>query len=134
MKGAVIIIRKIKIIFTIRAIGITEAKSCLLFLVSSAINFDKAIGRPNCEIPINNEKVGRINMYRPRPVGPIFLEITIFISMPRSLVMRPPIVKMIVDLINFSFIILFMKKIKKIYLLEKIYDIINLLKSCRLLM
>ena len=50
----------IKIELTKIVIGTTEKKSRLLFFVSSAINFYRAIGIPNWLRPIKREKVGRI--------------------------------------------------------------------------
>ena len=95
----------IKVIFTINRIGRVEKKRFLLFLVSSDINLERAIGIENVPIFIKREKVGSINMYIARPFVPINLDIVIFIIRPKIFVIKPPIKRIIVDLINFSFII-----------------------------
>ena len=92
----------------IKVIGRTEKNKRLLFFVFSAINFDKAVGKPNCPSPINKEKVGRIIMYRPNPSVPINLDITIFMIIPNTFVKRPPMIRIRIDFINFSFIVHYM--------------------------
>ena len=98
----------IKVIFTINRIGRVEKKRFLLFLVSSDINLERAIGIENVPIFIKREKVGSINMYIARPFVPINLDIVILIIRPKIFVIKPPIKRIIVDLINFSFIVKFM--------------------------
>ena len=88
-----------------------EKNKRMLFFLFSATSFDKAVGRPNCPIPMNSEKVGRTIMYSPRPSVPIILLITIFIIIPNTLVNSPPINKIRTDFINFSFMIQYMFKI-----------------------
>ena len=110
INGDSIIINIISIKLIIRIKGIIEKNKFLLFLFSSEISFDSANGRPNRLQLINKEKVGNISIYNPIPSAPINLAITIFIIIPRILVIKPPINNIIVDLIIFSFIINFMKK------------------------
>ena len=98
----------IKVIFTINRIGRVEKKRFLLFLVSSDINLERAIGIENVPMFIKREKVGSINMYIARPFVPINLDIVILIIRPKIFVIKPPIKRIIVDLINFSFIVKFM--------------------------
>lgn len=115
MYFADIMINIIKDRFIIRRIGRTEKNKFLLFLVSSEISLDKASGRENVPILISREKVGRTNMYMLRPFGPINLVMVIFMTRLRTFVTNPPIKRINVDFINFSFIVKFMKIIKKIY-------------------
>lgn len=104
-KGAKIIKKIIKKKLIIKEVAIKEDIKFLLFFLSSATILDKAIGRPNWPRPINKEKVGKTSIYRPIPSLPINLLITIFIIIPSILVRKPPIIKIIVDLINVSFFI-----------------------------
>ena len=104
-KGAKIIKKIIKKKLITIEVAIKEDIKFLLFFLSSATILDKAIGRPNCPRPINKEKVGKTSIYRPIPSLPINLLITIFIIIPSILVRKPPIIKIIVDLINVSFFI-----------------------------
>ena len=95
-------------------IGKVENRMFLLLYLSSATNFDIDIGKLNVVIVIAREKVGKISVYRLIPSRPMVLVIIIFMNKPSILVMNPPITKMIVDLINFSFIFyIYVKKIKK---------------------
>lgn len=110
MMGDSIIIKIITIIFIIINNGKMEKNSFLLFLVFSDISLDSAKGKPKLLKLIKSVNVGRINMYIPKPFVPIILAIIILIIIPSILVINPPINKIIVDLINFSFMLNFMKK------------------------
>ena len=81
-------------------IGITDNISLKLFLFFSPINLLIEIGKPNWDKAISKLKVGIIKLYIPIPSGPNFLDIIILINIPITLVIRPPISKIIVDLIN----------------------------------
>ena len=109
----------IKIMLIIISIGNAENISFLLLLLSSEINLDKAIGKPNCDRFINKEKVGITNIYIPNVSGFSILAVVIFISILNSLVMKPPIIKIIVDLKKLFFIINSMKNIKKYIIMLK---------------
>ena len=103
--GAVIIIRIIKKISTSIIIGIREKISVLLLTLSSAITLLMATGRDKVQRVIKRLKVGSINIYIPIPSVPIILVAMILIIIPNNLVNPPPIIRIIVDLINFSFIL-----------------------------
>lgn len=96
-----IIIRLMKI-----EIGIKENTKFLLFLLSSAINLEIAIGNPNPARVIIKEKVGIIIIYSPMPSVVNNLDIIIFIIIPNILVIKPPIIKIKVVLIKVVFFIL----------------------------
>ena len=99
---------------TIITIGILENISFLLLYFSSETNLDIEIGKLRLVIVIAKEKVGSIKVYKLIPSIPIVLVAIIFIKRPSTFVISPPIIKMIVDLIKFSFIVKNMlKKIKK---------------------
>ena len=85
--------------------GTVENKMFLLLYLSSDTNFDIDIGRLSCVIVIAKEKVGKINMYKLIPSIPTTRVIMTLIKRPNNLVIKPPIIKIIVDMINFSFII-----------------------------
>lgn len=104
-------------IFINNVIGIIDKYNFLLFLLFKATNLDKAIGRPICPKLINKEKVGRINIYKDNFSIPRDFAIIILIIRARILVIKPPIRRIIVDNINFCFIIKLMKKQKK-YIIE----------------
>lgn len=91
--------------FMIIEIGIVLINIFLLLYLSSETNFDIAMGILKLVIVMASEKVGRINIYKLTPSKPIVLVIIIFINNPNILVMKPPIIRIIVDLINLSFII-----------------------------
>ena len=99
----------INIIIVIRLIiidiGIVLNNIFLLLYLSSDINFDTAIGILRLVIVMAKEKVGSISIYKLIPSIPIVLVIIILMNSPSNLVINPPIIKMIVDLINLSFII-----------------------------
>lgn len=78
--------------------GNIDINSFLLFLLFSPINLDRARGIEKLLRLINNMKVGNINMYNPSPLVPIILVIIIFISIPRTFVIKAPNTKIIVDL------------------------------------
>ena len=98
----------IVIIFITMVMGRVENNIFLLLYLSSATNFDIAIGMLRVVIVIAREKVGKISVYRLIPSTPIVLVVITFINNPSSLVINPPNIKMIVDFINFSFIVIFM--------------------------
>lgn len=104
------ITRIINIIFIIINKGNIEKNSCLLFLLFSPINLDKASGREKLLKLINNIKVGNINIYIPSPLVPIILAIYIFINIPKILVINAPNIKINVDLKKLCFILKFIQK------------------------
>ena len=59
--------------------GIIENTIFLLLCLSSETNLLIAVGKPNCEIVINNEKVGNISIYKLIPSVPTILVIIILI-------------------------------------------------------
>lgn len=83
--------------------GTVDITSFLLLCDSSATSFDIATGKPSCDNVTNKVKVGNISMYRPMPFIPIILVVKILINIPNIFVIAPPIINIIVDLINFSF-------------------------------
>lgn len=95
-------------ILVIIIIGIVEVIIFLLLYLSSDTSLDIDIGRLSPVIVIASENVGSINEYRLIPSIPIILVVIIFIKRPNTLVIRPPIISIIVDLIKFSFILDFM--------------------------
>ena len=110
MYGANKIINIDKNKFINKVIGIIDKYSFLLFLLFRATNLDNAIGKPIWAIFINNIIEGRINMYNDSPSIPRLLVIIIFIIIPSIFVIKPPISRIVVDMINFFFILIFMKK------------------------
>ena len=84
-------------------IGIVPKTIFLLLVKFSDINLEIAIGRDKVAIVMNKLKVGIIKVYKPIPSRPIILVVIILITIPKILVIKPPIIKIIVPLINFSF-------------------------------
>ena len=87
------------------AMGMIPNTTFLLFLLFSDTSFDMAMGSDRVQIVIKSPYVGIINMYRPIPSTPIILVVTILIIMLKIFVIRPPIIRISVDFINFSFIV-----------------------------
>lgn len=112
IKGDNIIIMIANMILIDIVRGIIERNNFLLFLLFNATNLDKATGSPIWPKFINNDRVGRINVYRDIRSMPIILVMTIFITMLSIFTMSPPTKSIIVDLINLFFIVIFMKNIK----------------------
>ena len=79
----------------------------LLLYLSLDISTFKAVGRPSCAILFKSKKVGKIMEYIPIPIVPINLVNTILIIKPSILVINPPTINIIVDLINLFFILKF---------------------------
>lgn len=96
-----------------KEIGITEKTKFLLFLFSSATSLLIATGKPNWARAIKSIKVGDISMYNPMPSVPISLAKTIFINMLINLVIAPPIISIIADLIKMFFFIFILDYICK---------------------
>ena len=92
--------KNIAIIISIDKDIIKDAVISFLVSLLLASNTFKAVGRPSCDIDINSIIVGIINAYKPYPVLLIIRVITILIIIPNILVMNPPIISIIVDLIN----------------------------------
>ena len=92
----------IKIRSKIRIIGILENTKFLLLYLSSLTNLETLVGKLNWDKDINKEKVGKINIYKLIPSKPINLVLITLITIPSILVIKPPIIKIIVDFINFS--------------------------------
>ena len=65
-------------------------------------NLETLVGKLNWDKDINKEKVGKINIYKLIPSKPINLVLITLITIPSILVIKPPIIKIIVDFINFS--------------------------------
>ena len=86
-------------------IGIVDNTIFLLLLVFSLTSFDIEVGRPKVDKVINKLKVGRTNIYSPIPSVDTTLVKTILITILNILVINPPIIKIIVDLINLLFIV-----------------------------
>lgn len=105
----------ISMIFIINRIGIVEAISFLLFLLSSDISLDREIGAEKEARLIKSINVGNISIYILIPFVPIILDITILIIKLKILVIKLPINNIRVDLTNLFFIINFMNFYKKIY-------------------
>ena len=85
--------------------GIKGKTIFLLFILFSLTNFDIAVGSPIEQRVIKRLNVGNIREYVPIPSVFIALVKLIFIIIPNILVMKPPIIKIIVDFINLFFII-----------------------------
>ena len=85
----------------------------LLLFFFSDTNLVIAVGTPKLHSVIKRLKVGRTNIYSPIPSVDTVLVKTILIIIPRILVINPPIIRIIVDLINLFFIIIYMKNIYK---------------------
>ena len=98
---------KTKTISKIKIIGIAEKTIFLLLYLSSLTSLETLVGRLNCDNDINKEKVGNINMYKLIPSNPINLVLITLITIPNTLVIKPPMIKIIVDLINFSLVKLY---------------------------
>ena len=96
----------VKIIFIKIDIGKIENNIFLLLCLFSLTTFDIPVANPNCEIAIIKEKVGITNIYKLITSRLEFLVIITFIRIPNILVKKPPIIKIIVLLINVSFFIL----------------------------
>ena len=101
--GAIINKINIKIILNTKVIGIVDNTIFLLLLVFSLTSFDIEVGRPNVDKVINKLKVGITNIYCPIPSVDTTLVKTILITILSILVIKPPIIKIIVDLINLLF-------------------------------
>ena len=108
--------------------GKIDVNSFLELCLSSEISLAKAIGIPNCERLIRRLNVGIINVYKLIPLVPIILVVMIFIMIPRTLVIKPPVIRIEADQTNVFFMINFMKILKKIYHILKMYVIILLSK------
>ena len=80
-------------------------KFLLLYLSDDMSTFN-AVVRPKPLIDINNKNVGIIIEYKPIPRVPICLVRTIFVIIPTTLVIIPPSIKMMLDLINLFFFII----------------------------
>lgn len=93
------------IILKISAMGIIPSTIFLLFLVFSETSFDIAIGSDRVAMVMKRVYVGIISMYSPIPSTPIILVVIILIIIPSIFVINPPIIRIIVDFINFSFIV-----------------------------
>ena len=89
-------------------IGNAEIKMFLLLYFSSDISFVIDKGRLNWVIVIAKEKVGKIKVYILIPYIHIYLVVSIFIIKTKSFVKNFPIIKYIIDFINFSFILISM--------------------------
>ena len=102
-KISIIIKKKLYIIVN----GIEENITFLDDLFS-AINLPNEVDRDNVDKVINKLNVGNIIIYIPIPSLPILLASAIFITIANNLVIPPPIIRIIVDLINLFFIINYM--------------------------
>lgn len=76
----------------------------LLLFLFSLISLDIDIGNEKVDRVINKLNVGKINIYSPIPLVVIALVRNILITILNILVNRPPIRRIIVDLINLLFI------------------------------
>lgn len=76
----------------------------LLLFLFSLISLDIDIGNENVDRVIKRLNVGKINIYSPIPLVVIALVRNILITILNILVNRPPIRRIIVDLINLLFI------------------------------
>ena len=76
----------------------------LLLFLFSLISLDIDIGNEKVDRVIKRLNVGRINIYSPIPLVVIALVRNILITILNILVNRPPIRRIIVDLINLLFI------------------------------
>ena len=76
----------------------------LLLFLFSLISLDIDIGNENVDRVIKRLNVGRINIYSPIPLVVIALVRNILITILNILVNKPPIRRIIVDLINLLFI------------------------------
>ena len=85
--------------------GIIPSTIFLLFLVFSETSFDIAIGSDRVAMVMKRVYVGIISMYSPIPSTPIILVVIILIIILSIFVINPPIIRIIVDFINFSFIV-----------------------------
>ena len=115
-KGATIMIIIISRILINKDATIVDDNNLTLFLLFSAIILDTATGNPKLAILTNSEKVGTISIYIPTPSSVSNLVITILLSIPKSFVITPPIINIILDLMNFSFTLSPYTKYMKIYL------------------
>lgn len=76
----------------------------LLLFLFSLISLDIDIGNENVDRVIKRLNVGKINIYNPIPLVVIALVRNILITILNILVNKPPIRRIIVDLINLLFI------------------------------
>lgn len=76
----------------------------LLLFLFSLISLDIDIGNEKVDRVINKLNVGKINIYSPIPLVVIALVRNILITILNILVNKPPIRRIIVDLINLLFI------------------------------
>ena len=76
----------------------------LLLFLFSLISLDIDIGNENVDRVIKRLNVGKINIYSPIPLVVIALVRNILITILNILVNKPPIRRIIVDLINLLFI------------------------------
>lgn len=76
----------------------------LLLFLFSLISLDIDIGNEKVDRVIKRLNVGKINIYSPIPLVVIALVRNILITILNILVNRPPIRRIIVDLINLLFI------------------------------
>lgn len=120
------------------AIGIIPSTTFLLFLLFSETSFDIATGRDNVAIIMNNPYVGIINIYSPIPSIPIILVVIILIIILSIFVINPPIIRIIVPFINFSFILkimlLYEKRVTVVTLKFFLLDLVYLLILCFLVL
>ena len=110
--GAIINKINIKIILNTKVIGIVDNIIFLLFLVFSLTSLEIEVGSPKVDKVINKLNVGRTNIYSPIPSVDTTLVKTILITILSILVMSPPIIKIIVDLINLLFTVSPLKYMK----------------------
>lgn len=89
--------------------GIVGNTIFLLLVLCSLTNLEMATGRPRDDNVINKLNVGNIREYIPIPSVEIALVRAIFIIIPNTLVIRPPNINIIVDLIKLFFILIYMK-------------------------
>ena len=76
----------------------------LLLFLFSLISLDIDIGNEKVDRVIKRLNVGKINIYNPIPLVVIALVRNILITILNILVNKPPIRRIIVDLINLLFI------------------------------
>lgn len=76
----------------------------LLLVLFSLTILDMAVGSPREHKVMKRLKVGKTNIYKPIPSVDTTLVNTTLIIIPNILLMKPPIRRIIVDLINLLFI------------------------------
>lgn len=102
-KGAIAYKSNINPILYKIVIGIIDTIIDLDVLFLSLTNLDIAVGRESVQSVIKRLNVGKTRLYKPIPSVPTVLVKAILIIIESIFVIKPPIIKIIVDLIKVFF-------------------------------